>query len=335
MPHPSASVDGLRAPARYANASVTVADPSLGSWNVGDEVIANSALDVLRDGLAGYRVHRISTHVYPGLRPLRFIRASRCALVFGSNLLGPGVRSRRPLTPWRVTTLDATVNRGKYVLMGVGWITADRPWTRGVAAKTRALLSPELIHSVRDEHSAERLHEIGVDNHLLTGCPTTWKLDQVDVRRSRGERAVVALNGASDDPRFVKRFAGLVADRYEQVAFFPQMPRDLTLVPHLPRSWEVIGPNLWNLERALCQGEVDYLGTRLHAGIRAMQLGVRAFIVQTDHRAGSVCSVVQLRTFTKDELDEVGDLVDTDFENRAIPPRETINRYLAQFDTSI
>ena len=55
-----------------------------------------------------------------------------------------------------------------------------------------------------------------------------------------------------------------------------------------PDSVQIIDRDLEQYTKALDMGDVDYVGTRLHAGIHAMNRGVRTIILAVDNRAAEM-----------------------------------------------
>ncbi|TOG81065.1 capsular biosynthesis protein, partial [Vibrio parahaemolyticus] len=47
----------------------------------------------------------------------------------------------------------------------------------------------------------------------------------------------------------------------------------------------IIAPSLESFDEVLSSGNVDYIGTRLHGGVRALQKKVRTLILAIDNRA--------------------------------------------------
>lgn len=53
---------------------------------------------------------------------------------------------------------------------------------------------------------------------------------------------------------------------------------------HVTQNLHLIQPNLRDYTALLASGGIDYVGTRLHGGIHAMNMGCRSLILAVDNR---------------------------------------------------
>lgn len=74
---------------------------------------------------------------------------------------------------------------------------------------------------------------------------------------------------------------------------------------------------------------IDYIGTRLHAGIRALQNSVRSFIIGIDNRAIEMANDC-LPVLNQHNLSELTTLI-KDYSLDLTIPFENINQWRAQF----
>ena len=79
-------------------------------------------------------------------------------------------------------------------------------------------------------------------------------------------------------------------------------------------------------------GDLDYVGLRLHGGIRAMQCGRRAIILEVDNRAREMGKDFALPTVERGALEEIDGLITCPFQICLQPPLERVNRWKRQFD---
>ena len=70
----------------------------------------------------------------------------------------------------------------------------------------------------------------------------------------------------------------------------------MQLVQNIKINLEIISPNLRSFDFILENEDIDYVGTRLHAGIRAVQKSVRTFIVTIDNRAKEISKDIYLNS---------------------------------------
>jgi hypothetical protein len=64
----------------------------------------------------------------------------------------------------------------------------------------------------------------------------------------------------------------------------------------------LLSPGVQALDAELAEG-ADYIGTRLHAGIRALQVGARSTIVVIDNRAAEIGRETGIPTVSRSLLD--------------------------------
>jgi len=95
---------------------------------------------------------------------------------------------------------------------------------------------------------------------------------------------------------------------------------------------EIIPNDFESYTKALTCTDVDYVGTRLHAGIHALNLGVRSLIVAIDNRAIEMGKDVNLPLIMRENLEQ--ELVVQIRENRKtdiVIPEQEINLWKKQF----
>jgi polysaccharide pyruvyl transferase WcaK-like protein len=158
--------------------------------------------------------------------------------------------------------------------------TEDFPnslWTR--------LLHPDAVHGVRDAAAAAALKKAGF-TAVVTGCPSL-----LDVPRALGSAdpdcAVVTVTAYAPDIQRDQALLEWVRDRFRTVYLQPQGPHDVQYaIERLAVAPSEVLPNTLDGYTAfLIQRRPTYVGTRLHGGIRALQLGLPAVILAVDDRA--------------------------------------------------
>lgn len=266
---------------------VALIDPSVGqAINLGDYIISEAVRAVLIDDL-GLEIDA----VYPSTRRLttseaRSLLTHSTVYFAGTNILSANMLVRQQ---WKFPL--QYLRRQSLRLVGVGWWSYQRrPGAIGREV-LRALLDPDAVHSVRDEYTRARLSAIGGLRVVNTSCPTLWRLpSKPSCRADRPGTVVFTLTSYRRDPsRDCALLRGLV-ERYERLVFWPQGDRDSDYLEtltqqHFRHPIEVVPRNVGAYDAVLRDEHVDYVGTRLHAGIRAMQYGRATFICAIDNRA--------------------------------------------------
>ena len=313
--------------------TVLLYDPAVSSLNMGDHIISDSCDRELGPLLDGAFVVRVSSHL-PVSKYLSYLDPPSHRFVCGSNLLRGRMNAR--FRQWDVTPRHSRLV-GPAVLMGVGWWQyGDKPnaYTRWLY---RRILSTELMHSVRDEFTARYLRSMGFNNVLNTACPTMWQLNEAHCRSipvDQGDTVVTTVTDYSKDPTRDRLMLLELARVYRTVRIWVQGSKDLEYLNSLELPWErfdLIRPKLGNYDAALSQPGVDYVGTRLHAGIRALQHGRRALVIGVDNRAAEKNRDFNLPWLPRENIDNLAQIVSAPLPTAITIPEDTIAEWKSQF----
>lgn len=268
--------------------TVILFDTAVASTNLGDQIIMESVDDVVKDLTKDAFVIRLPTHEYPGRASRSLLRHADLAIVGGTNLLSSNMNRYRQ---WKMNMWDSPP-RTPIILLGVGWWQdQDNPnvFTRLFLAN---MLSKRYVHSVRDGYTLSKLKSIGFENVLNTACPTMWRLPLERIARTqrvKTDRVVTTLTVYRKSPEADRIMLQTLLKHYREVSFWPQQPGDLGYVESLDvRGLRILSPSLSAFDEALKDREADYCGTRLHAGIRALQHGRRSLIIGIDNRGREI-----------------------------------------------
>lgn len=319
-------VEGKRSlPARLPSA--TVLDTSIATRNIGDEIIMDAVRDELRAMLPEAAVRTVPTHERLGTRTRGLMGAADIVLAGGTNLVGPPMYHSRL---WKVTPWDA-LQRWDVTLMGCGWRRYSARVSPPTAWLLRRLLGGEVPHGVRDDYTAVQLARLGIDNTLVTGCPTTWGLGTGLLSRipqQQGDEAVVVLNGRNDVPGLGEAIISACTRRYRKVHFWTQMFTDARYLQGLDPAVEVVPPNLQAYDDLLRGHEsLDYVGTRLHAGVRALQHGRRTTIFEIDNRAAEMSKTLSLPTVALEQGASVEDALARPWSAEVAIPTDKVEHW--------
>tara|TARA_R110001592_G_scaffold295594_2_gene565684 strand:- start:31267 stop:32286 length:1020 start_codon:yes stop_codon:yes gene_type:complete len=298
--------------------------------NIGDQIIKDAIVDnIVPDGVS------------PNWLPLDVAQIpgspnDKTKLV----LAGANVISNNPFinkNAWRPRLRDYK-KIDSVCLFGVGWWKYQSAPNRLTQSfYHRFLASLPVLHSVRDSYSEQMLRQCGIDNVLNTGCPTMWKLpDLMRFDNGKASGVVFTLTDYAKNPEMDKWLIEYLLAEYPQVYFFPQGIGDVAYLNQLrPRGMESIQTIAATLEAyndLLDTTVVDYVGVRLHGGIRAMQKGRRAIVVSVDNRAESIAKDTGLLAAARDELPEqLPPLVSQQFTVELTLNRENIQQFMVNF----
>lgn len=314
--------------------SAVILDPAITTRNAGDEIISDAARRWTRAALPRHFLTTAPTHERMGIRSHRLIRQSEYAIVGGSNILTSKLYSDRG---WRVGVRDMLFV-DKLILLAAGWRDYETSPSLPTKIMLQRLLHPTAIHSVRDTHTKEMLEKAGIKNVVVTACVTMWQLTPEHlskIPKSKAASVVTTLNmrqpSAADS-----RLLEVLLNKYEKVYIWPQGFDDLAYVSNLSNGRAtVIAPTLEAYDELLAtEGGLDYVGNRLHGGIRALQKGRRAFIVSIDNRAAEIGKDTGLPIFSREASEaEIESIISSEYCPKINLPHDAINSWIRQFGT--
>lgn len=267
---------------------ISILDTSISTRNVGDEIIMDSVNNFFKEKFSDSQISRIPTHQKLSLPSLRIAKSSDFCVIGGTNLLNGNMPFYKQ---WKVDYLTSFLLKNKVVLMGVGWWQYQNYINIYSKAIYKNILSKEVLHSVRDSYTLKKLNDIGIYNVVNTGCPTLWKLDQEHCKmipRKKKDIVIFTLTDYNRNPELDKKIIKNLRASYAKIAIWIQGMKDLEYLKELAIENifdEIVPPNLVAYDRFLMENSCDYVGTRLHAGVRALQYKRRALIIAVDNRA--------------------------------------------------
>jgi len=260
------------------SAPIALLNTAIDSNNDGDGIITASIQREL-PSLAG--LESVPTHRLPTPAELKIAHEASALVFTGTNVLSSDLGKNRQ---WPLTAELLEAYAGKVVFLGVGWRDYEAVEATAGAGAIRALVHPALPVAARDQYTQERLNRLGIPA-VNTGCPTMWSLPNTLETPPRNRSAVFTLTDYRPDRSLDNRIIWSVARQYDSVVIWPQSEKDEAYMRKmlLPRNTRRGARGLSALDSLLLSR--DYVGTRLHAGIRAAQLGRPSLIIGVDNRA--------------------------------------------------
>lgn len=317
------------------NGTVVCYDPSLHTENLGDEIIMASCRAVLSGLFPADSFHNISTHCLPVEEDKKAAGEAKYAFVCGTNLLTSRIEHH-----WRWVLPEGLRGKWPYrnvVLLGAGWGEYQDRCSDYSRMVYRCMLNPGVSHSVRDRYTLEKLREAGISNVIHTGCPTTWGLTPEFCRGIPGKKAINAVTTLTDyrrDPLRDEELLNILGSHYENLYFWPQGCGDEGYLNTLkrPENLRILPRKLSSYEEVLKPGAVDYVGTRLHGGIHALNHGVRSIIIAVDNRAAEMGRDLNLPVLPRERAgQELEKRICSEFPTEIRIPQGEIQRFLRQF----
>ena len=313
---------------------VTLYSPGLASYNLGDKIISESAKEQLSYVLDHSFVTEIATHTPHSFYYMRPLIKSKLKFVLGSNLLKSTFFGFK--RQWDITIAKSWIT-GPCILVGAGWWQYGNKPNIYTKLLLKSVLSKKYIHSVRDEYTKNTLNSIGFKNVVNTSCPTMWKLTKshcAEIARVKSENVIFTLTDYNEDFALDKKLIEKLVSSYKKVYFWPQGIGDYKYISKLitdSGKVEIIPASLKAFDDILLNGNVDYIGTRLHGGIRALQFKVRTMIISIDNRAEEKNKNFNLPIVKRTEIDKLDSFIFKEFKTEINIPEDEINDWKLQF----
>ena len=284
----------------------------------------------------------IPTHTYLNFLNMSLIKKNKYMYICGTNLLQPfhplSIRNQ-----WKIGILFLIYillkKENNIILVGVGW--SGYKYTTKSLLKTyllKKLLNNGHIHSVRDEFTKQKLNEIGISNVINTGCLTTWTLTKEHCKmipKTKAKKVILTLTDYNRDYKKDKELFEILEKNYEAIYFWPQGSEDLEYINELlniQKNYKIISPNLETYEDFLQSNECDFIGTRLHGGIKALQNKKRTIIIGVDNRAIEM-SEIGLPVIKRENIEkDLENMINSNLEIDINLPIESIENWKAQFE---
>jgi len=279
--------------------------------------------DVIHELFPDARVFRLPSHEALSRRSYYFLRQSDLCLIGGTNVLA----SRG----WRLRWFDA-IFLTNAICFGVTWGGDNAEPSFKDRLLLRRVLDGHQIHSVRDRFTQHLLDQIGVVS-VSTSCPTMWKLGPehcAAIAQEKMKSVVFTLTAYLRQPAADRAMIDILKRHYQNLYFFPQMHGDYTYFQGLNvQGVRVIGQNLHSYDHLLANEELDYVGSRLHGGVRALQLKKRTLVIGVDHRSAEIGNDTGLPVLRRTELNKLESWITARVPTQIKLPMENIANWKA------
>ncbi|BAY36711.1 hypothetical protein NIES2111_10420 [Nostoc sp. NIES-2111] len=310
------------------------------SANLGDLIIQEAVTRELQNLFPQLDLLRITTHSLP--TDAKIIEARNCQFAFvgGTNLLSSQMGKGRQ---WKFSLKQQILlNKSliKPTLLGVGWRTyQNEPPDFYSRVILKTLLSNKIIHSVRDNYTKNKLNSAGIKNVLNTGCPTMWPFTEFnydEIPQTKAENALVMLTDYSPNPELDRKLLELVANKYETIFVWPQGRGDkqyiLNIAADIPINMTMLEHSYESFKDLLKSGiAFDYIGTRLHGGIKCLLSKKRSLIVAIDNRGKEIAKDTNLPTCERDDFYRITQWIETASKVEIKMPQDAIDKWKSQF----
>ncbi len=314
---------------------ISIFDTSISNHNLGNQIITESINEVLNsifpfDFFFKLPCMEITKHTYS------YLNNSDYVFFGGTNALSNKMKSYSK--QWNLNILNYKHLAGT-ILLGVGWWQYQEQkigfLRKFILQKT---LSNKYCHSVRDQYTKDKLASINITNTINTGCPTIWKLTPnfcKEIRTSKSSNAIITLTDFNQNRERDEYLIKIVSENYEKVFFWPQSSGDLEYLQSI-KIKEVekiikIPPNLKAFDDLLESQDINYIGTKLHGGIRALQRKQKTIIIGIDNRAIEMHRDFNLPVLEPKDILNLNELINKNIETSIKIPIDKIEQWKKQF----
>lgn len=306
--------------------------PSISSENVGDYVIQDYIDKMVNEVFGQSIVISMPTRSRLTKANYRHLDCCDYAFVCGTNLIASNMRKRKQ---WNLSIVDG-FKMHDVILLGVGWWQyqhAPDSYTKWLFGH---ILSKKYLHSVRDSYTEQMLRRAGIENVVNTACPTMWGLTPehiAKIPRTKASAVVTTLTNYMQNDDMDKVMLETLMKNYETVYVWLQAIEDYTQLQRLGMidKVKIIPPTLKAYDEVLKE-DVDYIGTRLHGGIKALNAGRRSLILAVDNRAIEISKDTGLPVIGRDEVKTMlEDKINDSIQPNIVLPTDNIVAWKNQF----
>lgn len=314
--------------------SIVLFNPSVMTENIGDQIIMRYCRDILCQLFPDSKCIDVSTHEIPSEALLHEIQATDLRFVCGTNLLTSHIEKW-----WNWRLPDGFRKKLQYrnvILFGVGWNSYQDECSDYTRMIYKSLLHPSFFHSVRDQYSADKLRKAGIKNVLNTGCPTMWRFTPSFCKSIPAAKAKSVITSVTDYRRDIdadNAMLRILKNNYDTIYIWLQGKKDAEYLSmlHVP-DHSVLIDSIDAFDEKLVSGEVDYVGTRLHAGIYALNHQVRSIVIGVDNRSAEIASDTGLPVIERSRISaELDGRIHSDWKTEIQLKQRNIDSFIQQF----
>jgi polysaccharide pyruvyl transferase WcaK-like protein len=314
---------------------ISLFDTSVGSDNLGDYIIMDAVRKVIKELFRNdVYIYNFPTHDIIFRYSWKIIANSDFKFVGGTNLLS-SQGCIKYKSQWKIGFLDSYYIND-VILLGVGWNSYQKNPNIYRKWLYNRILSKNYLHAVRDSYTEKKLKSIGIKNVLNTGCPTMWKLNREHcelIPKVKSTNVLLTYTVYNQNFEYDKKLFNILKHNYKVIYFIPANPKDVEYARKIcGDDIKYLNPDLNELDDFLSSNEVDYIGTRLHIGIRALQHKKRTLIIAIDNRAKEISKDTNLPVIDRFDVEGIENWINSYYETNINIPIDAITKWKSQFD---
>ncbi|HCJ32222.1 MAG TPA: hypothetical protein DHV70_04990 [Firmicutes bacterium] len=315
-------------------------DVAEGTQNLGDYIIMQCIMEEMGFYFNNKYLTHFSTHTpiarcYQNFRRNMMSRAcdnSKNKFICGANTIKESLLRISP--DWNINIFNIKYYKDS-ITIGVGMDMNAKNmdfYTKYIYSK---IFSKKFIHSTRDNRTMETFKKLGY-KAINTGCPTTWKLTEEfckSIPTKKSDDVIFTLTFYDKDRKNDQKLIDILKENYKKIYFWVQGSEDYEYFNSFENinGIELINPNLQAYEDILNKKNIDYVGTRLHAGIYALRHKVRSIIISIDNRARDMSKTYSLNTIERNNIEMLSKMINSEFETNVKINTKAIEEWKSQF----
>ena len=312
---------------------IGIFDTYICSANLGDQIIMDSVIKELERIFNDDFFISFPTHERIWFNSYKELKNVDISIVGGSNLLSSNMNH---YNQWKINMLDIFFLKG-VVLMGVGWWQYQNNPNYYTRFLLKSVLSSKYYHSVRDNYTKKKIESMGFRNVLYTACPTMWKLTPLHCEKipwGKAENVICTITDYNIDKIKDKQMIEILRKNYKKVYIWIQGSHDYDFIKSLGFDDIIlIYPKLNAFDIVLDSEEsIDYVGTRLHAGIRAIQHFRRCIIIGIDNRSLEISRDTNLKVIFRKDINKLNEEIYKELPTKLNIPFNNIEKWRSQFN---
>lgn len=284
------------------------------SSNLGDLIIQEAVEREIAALFPNCSLLHIATHTPCEDRLIEVAKDCKLCFVGGTNLLSSRMDEWRK---WRFS-IRQQLKLSRSILFGVGWQNYQEKPNFKTGIILKLVLSSRFLHSVRDSYTQSQLNCAGIRNVINTGCPTMWPLADLNMNEipsSKADNALIMLTDYAKEPDLDRQFIELILTKYKKVYIWLQGRGDQEYLENLAVSHSnslIILEHSYNsFQNFLSSGvHFDYIGTRLHGGIKCLLAKKRSLVIEIDNRAKEIAKDTGLPTVERANLQKIAQWIE-------------------------
>ena len=151
----------------------------------------------------------------------------------------------------------------------------------------------------------------------------------------KAENVVTTLTDYRRDAEADQRLLTILSKNYEHVFLWLQGNTDADYLNtlNIPDNLTILPAKLETFENRLEEGGVDYIGTRLHAGIFALNHHIRSLVISVDNRAVEIAKDTGLPVLARKDIENcLESRIYSDEPVMIHIPQDNIRKFKAQFE---